>query len=391
MNRKGKGFQCKSELRKFLEEIGIYGTTCGDKFIPHMYKTASWEDRLEILAGLIDTDGSYDGGGFDFVSKSESLANDVVFIARSLGLASYVKETWKAATNGKTQIKQKYYRVYISGDCSIVPCRISRKQVSKRKQVKNVLKTGFSVKPLEEDDFYGVEVSDDNLYLMGDFTATHNSGKSIMLQTIINSLLINEKQFINFALIDPKRVEFSYYSSLSQLYGPVSRDVTGAMNLLESLVAEMENRFSRLERSGARDINTYKGKMPYIVVVIDELADLMMVSKKVTQDYICRLAQKSRACGIHLVIATQRPSVDVVTGLIKANFPARLSCQVSSAIDSRILLDRNGAERLSGKGDAIINCSEHNFARFKGSFISERDITLNVKNKKSWWSRIWNS
>lgn len=217
------------------------------------------------------------------------------------------------------------------------------------------------------------------------------SGKSIMLQTIINSLLINEKQFINFALIDPKRVEFSYYSSLSQLYGPVSRDVTGAMNLLESLVAEMENRFSRLERSGARDINTYKGKMPYIVVVIDELADLMMVSKKVTQDYICRLAQKSRACGIHLVIATQRPSVDVVTGLIKANFPARLSCQVSSAIDSRILLDRNGAERLSGKGDAIINCSEHNFARFKGSFISERDITLNVKNKKSWWSRIWNS
>lgn len=217
------------------------------------------------------------------------------------------------------------------------------------------------------------------------------SGKSIMLQSIINSLLMNERYFINFALIDPKRVEFSYYNSLSQLYGPVARDVNGAMRLLENLIKEMENRFSRLEKSGARDISSYKGKMPYIVVVIDELADLMMVSKKATQEYVCRLAQKSRACGIHLVIATQRPSVDVVTGLIKANFPARLSCQVSSAIDSRILLDRGGAERLAGKGDAIINCSEYKFTRFKGSYISERDIILSVKNKKSWWSRIWNS
>jgi len=217
------------------------------------------------------------------------------------------------------------------------------------------------------------------------------SGKSIMLQTIINSLLINEKQFINFALIDPKRVEFSYYNSLSQLYGPVARDVDGAMSLLERLVAEMENRFAKLEKAGVRDINSYKGRMPYIVVVIDELADLMMVSKKSTQGYICRLAQKSRACGIHLIIATQRPSVDVVTGLIKANFPARLSCQVSSAIDSRILLDRNGAERLSGNGDAIINCSEYNFVRFKGSYISEEDITFNLRKKKTWWSRIWSS
>lgn len=220
---------------------------------------------------------------------------------------------------------------------------------------------------------------------------TTGSGKSIMLQTIINSLLVNEKQFINFALIDPKRVEFSCYESISQLYGPVARDVGGAIGLLENLVVEMENRFSRLEKSGVRDINSYKGRMPYIVVIIDELADLMMISKKITQEYICRLAQKSRACGIHLVIATQRPSVDVVTGLIKANFPARLSCQVSSAIDSRILLDRNGAERLSGNGDAIINCSEYKFVRFKGSYISEKDIILNIKKKKSWWSRIWNS
>jgi S-DNA-T family DNA segregation ATPase FtsK/SpoIIIE len=217
------------------------------------------------------------------------------------------------------------------------------------------------------------------------------SGKSIMLQVIINSLLLNKNRYISFALIDPKRVEFSYYDALSQLYGPVARNVNSSIELLRNLVEEMEIRFSKLEKHGCRDITTYKGKMPFIVVVIDELADLMMVSKKGTQDLICRLAQKSRACGIHLVVATQRPSVDVVTGLIKANFPARLSCQVSAAVDSRILLDRGGAERLVGKGDAIINCHEYNFKRFKGSFVSEKEILDNIKIRKSWWSRIWSS
>jgi DNA segregation ATPase FtsK/SpoIIIE, S-DNA-T family len=110
------------------------------------------------------------------------------------------------------------------------------------------------------------------------------------------------------------------------------------------------------------------------------------------QDLICRLAQKSRACGIHLVLATQRPSTDVVTGLIKANFPSRVSCQVSSAVDSRVVLDRNGAEKLMGKGDAILDCPGHRFVRLKGAFLSETDIMLNVKNSassQSWWRRLW--
>jgi len=214
------------------------------------------------------------------------------------------------------------------------------------------------------------------------------SGKSIMLQVIINSLLLN-KHYINFALIDPKRVEFSYYNKLPQLYGKVARTVNDATELLRNLIDEMERRFSKLEKAGCRDITTYKDTMPYIVIVIDELADLMMASKKGTQDLVCRLAQKSRACGIHLVVATQRPSVDVVTGLIKANFPARLSCQVSSATDSRVLLDRGGAERLAGKGDAIINCAEYNFKRFKGSFISEQEVLANVTAKRPWWRKIW--
>lgn len=387
-----KDFQGKSELRKFLEEIGIYGTSCYDKFVPHLYKTASWEDRLEILAGLIDTDGNCDGSGFDFISKSHKLAIDVVFIARSLGLAAYMKESWKRATNGKTKVKQKYYRVYISGNCSIIPCRVSRKQATKRRQIKDVLKIGFSIEPLNEDNFYGVEVSDDNLYLMGDFTVTHNSGKSIMLQSIINSLLLNPKTRIKLALIDPKRVEFSYYNDLNNLYAPVARDVESSLQLLNSLIEEMDMRFLKLEKSGVRDILNYKGHMPYVVVVIDELADLMMASKKEAQYLICRLAQKSRACGIHLVIATQRPSVNVVTGIIKANFPARLSCQVTASVDSRTILDRNGAETLVGKGDAIIDCGEHKFKRFKGAFLNEEDIIQNINsNKKSWLRRLWTS
>lgn len=215
------------------------------------------------------------------------------------------------------------------------------------------------------------------------------SGKSVLLQSIINSLLISNRN-VKFALIDPKRVEFSYYNNLSNLYGPISKDVDSSINLLNSLIEEMDKRFLILEKNGARNIVDYKGKMPFIVVIIDELADLLMASKKVAQNLICRLAQKSRACGIHIVIATQRPSVDVVTGIIKANFPARISCQVSSATDSRTILDRNGAETLGAKGDAIIDCSEHSFKRFKGAFINEEEILNNVSNNANWWRKLWN-
>jgi len=219
---------------------------------------------------------------------------------------------------------------------------------------------------------------------------TTGSGKSVMLHSMINSLLVKNSG-ISLALIDPKRVEFSCYDGMLQLYGPIARNVQDSLELLQSLVAEMERRFVRLEKSGCRDIYSYNKHMPFIVVVIDELADLMMVSKKTVQDLICRLAQKSRACGIHLITATQRPSVDVVTGLIKANFPARISCQVSSIVDSRTILDRVGAEKLVGKGDAIIDCQEYRFKRFKGSFIEEFDIVANVDRRKTWWNKIWNS
>jgi len=218
------------------------------------------------------------------------------------------------------------------------------------------------------------------------------SGKSMILQAAINSLLLNRSdRRVMLALVDPKQVEFSYYERIPHLFCPIARDVQSAHEVLESLVAEMDRRFTVLQKKRCRDISHYKGKMPYIVLIVDELADLMMASKKSVQDLICRLAQKSRACGIHLMVATQRPSTDVVTGVIKANFPSRLSCHVSSAIDSRVVLDKNGAEKLAGRGDAILDGPDFPFVRFKGAFLSEADIAANIRRcgGTSLWRMLW--
>lgn len=214
------------------------------------------------------------------------------------------------------------------------------------------------------------------------------SGKSVMLHSIINSLLLTPN--VRLVLMDPKRVEFSCYDGIKPLFAPIAQDVNGALNLLRCLVSEMERRFIRLEKVGVRNIEFFPGKMPYLVLVIDEMADLMASSKKEFQHLVCKLAQKSRACGIHIVAATQRPSVDVITGVIKANFPARIACRVSSQADSRTILNQGGAEKLLGRGDAILNCEHHNFVRFKGAFLSEEDILYNVSNATTWWSKIWN-
>jgi S-DNA-T family DNA segregation ATPase FtsK/SpoIIIE len=216
------------------------------------------------------------------------------------------------------------------------------------------------------------------------------SGKSVLLHTIVNSLLVGPSD-CRLALVDPKRVEFSHYDRHSDLYCPIARSTEDSIEVLRKVALEMEDRFVQLEKAGCRDISCYKRSMPRVVLVIDELADLMMASKREVQDLICRLAQKSRACGIHIVAATQRPSVDVITGLIKANFPSRISCRVSSAVDSRTILDHGGAEKLSGNGDAIIDCQDYKFCRFKGAFIGEQEMTANTKEARSWWKRVWNS
>jgi len=207
------------------------------------------------------------------------------------------------------------------------------------------------------------------------------SGKSIFINCLINSLLYTvTPDEVRFLLIDPKMVELNLYNGIPHLLTPVVTDPKKANKYLRFIVKEMENRYELFASSGVRDIDHYNKtmdhkKLPYIVVIIDELADLMMVASNEIEESICRLAQMARAAGIHLVIATQRPSVNVITGLIKANIPSRISFAVSSQIDSRTILDAGGAEKLLGKGDMLYSPIGLNKPlRVHGCFIDEQEV-----------------
>ncbi|MFD1358533.1 DNA translocase FtsK [Fictibacillus halophilus] len=212
------------------------------------------------------------------------------------------------------------------------------------------------------------------------------SGKSVCINSILVSLLYKAKpDEVRLLLVDPKMVELAPYNHIPHLVTPVITDAKEATAALKWAVEEMERRYEEFAKTGVREIKRYnekmeqerlyQNKMPYIVVVIDELADLMMVSPQEVEEAICRIAQKARACGIHLLLATQRPSVDVITGLIKANVPTRTAFAVSSAIDSRTILDMSGAERLLGRGDMLFMENGSNKAvRIQGTFVSDEEI-----------------
>jgi S-DNA-T family DNA segregation ATPase FtsK/SpoIIIE len=191
-------------------------------------------------------------------------------------------------------------------------------------------------------------------------------------------------------MVDPKRVELTQYNGIPHLIVPVIVDVERVTGALNWVLREMDGRYRKLANVGARDIVSYNEDvvpnnpeskpMPYIVVVVDELADLMMLSPQETEKSICRLAQMARATGIHLIIATQRPSVDVVTGLIKANFPARIAFAVASSVDSRVILDNPGAERLMGRGDMLfVPPDAPSPIRLQGSFVSDDELRRIVR------------
>ena len=214
------------------------------------------------------------------------------------------------------------------------------------------------------------------------------SGKSVFLHSLIAQFI---QQNVQMALIDPKRVEFNIYENAPNLFTPIGTNIEEAQSILNQLMEEMEERFKILADNQCRNIQEYEGSMPYIILVIDELAELMMVSNKLIQLKIARLAQKSRACGIHLIVATQRPSTDVITGIIKANFPARIAFKASSSIDSRTIIGKNGAERLMGKGDAVFLNKEGELTRFQGAYLTTDDIDYIVRLQRSkfWWRNIW--
>ncbi|MCX6795233.1 MAG: DNA translocase FtsK 4TM domain-containing protein [Candidatus Falkowbacteria bacterium] len=218
-----------------------------------------------------------------------------------------------------------------------------------------------------------------------------NSGKSVCLNTIIVSLLYqNNPEDLRFIMVDPKRVELPIYNGIPHLLVPVITEVGKTINALKWCLNEMNRRYDTLNASGKKNIASYnidaKNKMPYIVFVIDELADFMMTAGKEMEAAIIRLAQMSRAVGIHLILATQRPSVDVITGLIKANIPARIAFAVTSLVDSKTILDISGAEKLLGQGDMLLTTPELSKPkRIQGAYVSDEEIKdiINYIKEKS--------
>ncbi len=208
---------------------------------------------------------------------------------------------------------------------------------------------------------------------------TTGSGKSVCINTIILSLLYRHTpDKCKFILIDPKMLELSTYEGIPHLLCPVITEAKKAASVLGWVVKEMESRYRLMTKEGVRNINGYNDKhqlsMPYIVVVVDEMSDLMLVAGKEIENYIQKLSQMARAAGIHIIMATQRPSVDVITGTIKANFPTRISFQVTSKIDSRTILGEQGAEQLLGKGDMLYMSSANRVIRIHAPFVSENEI-----------------
>ena len=221
---------------------------------------------------------------------------------------------------------------------------------------------------------------------------TTGSGKSGCINTILTSVLLRSTpDDVRMILIDPKRIELNYYESIPHLLAPVVSSPKEASAVLLNVVTEMERRYERLSQVRARNLaeanrafrKRGEDELPYLLVVIDELADLMMVSPQEVEDSIIRLAQKSRAVGIHLVLATQRPSVDVITGMIKANVPSRIAFAVSSQTDSRVILDSNGAESLLGQGDMLFKpLGTSRVQRVQGAFVTEEEVALVVEQTR---------
>lgn len=225
------------------------------------------------------------------------------------------------------------------------------------------------------------------------------SGKSVCINGVIASILVKAKPHeTKFLMIDPKMVELSGYNGIPHLLAPVVTDPSRAAFALKKIVQEMEQRYQSFADRGARDLERYNDMLvkegldplPYIVVIIDELADLMMVAPGDVEDCICRIAQKARAAGIHLIVATQRPSVDVITGLIKANIPSRIAFAVSSMADSRTILDSGGAEKLLGRGDMLyLPAGANKPVRVQGAFVSDKEIEKLVEYVKDQQNAVY--
>jgi hypothetical protein len=385
-------------LRTGLRHLGVLG----NKHVPEAYLRAAPKQRLALLQGLMDTDGNNGrNGSVQFTNTNRRLAEAVVELAISLGHKAVLREG-RARLNGR-DCGPKYVVTWTPPDPVFrLSRKLARQELTGHRGVQST-RYVVDVRPVPSRPVRCITVdAPDHLYLASRACVpTHNS---VSLNVLVTSLLMrNPPDRVRMILIDPKRVELTHYENVPHLITPVVTHPKRASEALAWAVREMELRLETLAIAGVRNIAAYnkaategtlpplpsaglddegrpdgtreRPTLPYIVVVIDELSDLMMVAPRDVEDAICRIAQMARAVGIHLVVATQRPSVDVVTGLIKANIPSRIAFMVASAQDSRVILDAGGADKLVGHGDMLyLPGGTSKPRRVQGAFITEKEV-----------------